>query len=244
MRIDGRFAQMTDRYTRIVKDYFSGPGWNRDELPNAYDGSRLWKYDVLEDDARAPLDSDTSEEQRALVFELLAEYPTTVMEFLSTALETVERAHAESQSGDGQGDSLGTQGGSWPESPRDALRRPTALFQCGDWKCRGEPYAWPAINVHRRDEHPNESVWADGRVQAFKAVAWKDGIEIAEKMLAALIKQGLSDRDMDKSRLDKLIKKGRVFCACGDPRMAAPGEGLTWVALVGYPHFPAMWLFI
>ena len=39
-------------------------------------------------------------------------------------------------------------------------------------------------------------------------------------------------RSRGRIQLDDLIGDGRVFCACGDPRMVAPSEGLNWVALV------------
>ena len=52
------------------------------------------------------------------------------------------------------------------------------------------------------------------------------------KILAILEGKGLDEEDKNKKRLDKMIQSRRVFCACGDPRMATPGEGLNRAALV------------
>ena len=52
------------------------------------------------------------------------------------------------------------------------------------------------------------------------------------KILAILEGKGLDEEDKNKKRLDKMIQSRRVFCACGDPRMATPGEGLNWAVLV------------
>ncbi|KAM5540152.1 hypothetical protein V8D89_006292 [Ganoderma adspersum] len=203
-RLRDRYTQMLKWYAWILEDYFSGPGWNHDELQNAYDGARLWEDLVLEDDARAPLDADTivSEYRLANVFESLREYRREVMESLSTTLEAAELARVENQSNSPM-KVIGV-GKGWPEEPQDAVR------------------------------HSDESMWRVGTPPVFRARAWEDGIEVVDKILAALIEQGISDKDVDKSQLDKLIKKGRVFCACGDPTMTTPDEDLTWEALVNH----------
>ena len=110
---------------------------------------------------------------------------------------------------------------------------------CGDYA-----YAWPRINGHWRKRHPDESVWVmhkedkgegeedEGEEERVFNAVWEEGMEIAERILATLIDQGLRKKDGDGPHLDDLVQEGRVFCACGDPTMATPEDGLNWAGLV------------
>ncbi|KAI1789068.1 hypothetical protein LXA43DRAFT_1022338 [Ganoderma leucocontextum] len=157
----------------------------------------------------------------------LEDYPQDVVKSLGKALEAAKlrraemAAHGEPEESEGKGGRRGGGKGkgkkAWrPEDPETA---------CGD--C---PYAWPGINVHWREKHRDESVWDEEG--EFKAEVWEVGVEVAERILAALVEHGLGTRDRGMMSLDDLIEDGRVFCVCGDPGMAAPDNGLNWVALV------------
>ncbi|KAI1782842.1 hypothetical protein LXA43DRAFT_1187368 [Ganoderma leucocontextum] len=249
VRIRGRYAEMADWYTYLLEEHYDSGVLDHDELPNAHDGARLWDDLVLEDDAHALLDVDAVMAESVLerVVECLREYPRDVKCSLAGTLERAASARAEDHGRDsegkhdrgrkGAGNLMGKGRIGRLEDPQDAVRHPTALFQCA--ACDDYPYAWPEINVHWREEHPDKSAWAVGdntgfygRWPVFKAQVWEAGVEVAETVLAALIEQGLGKKDRDKARLDGLIKEGRVFCACGDPRMATPDEGLNWAGLV------------
>ncbi|KAM5540086.1 hypothetical protein V8D89_006226 [Ganoderma adspersum] len=128
----------------------------------------------------------------------------------------------------------------WPADLKDVLVRPTALFMCRE--CGAQPYAFPEINVHWQEAHPDKTVWTDackglGGEGEYGAEVWEEGAEVVEKILAVLVEKGLREDERDMGSLDKLIEEGRVFCACGDPTMATPGsmeEELSWETLVDH----------
>ena len=56
-----------------------------------------------------------------------------------------------------------------------------------------------------------------------------------ERILKVLVKKGLEEDERDIEALDKLVREGWVFCACGDPMIATSGleeEELGWETLV------------
>ena len=253
-RIRARYAELAERwYVDAVEERYC----DHDEMPNRYDGVRVWEDLVLADDARAPLGGDMIINELKGADEFLESYPRTVMTSLSAVLEVVERrraeavdrgreaeaeteARAEASAGGGEKGKRvrkgkGNKPWKWPADPEEALRHPTALFRCGG--CSDYAYAWPRINGHWRERHPDESVWTtrkeDEEVETvFNAEVWEEGMELAERILTTLIDQGLQKNDRDGPHLDDLIQEGRVFCPCGDPTMATPVEGLNWAALV------------
>ncbi|PIL34387.1 hypothetical protein GSI_03162 [Ganoderma sinense ZZ0214-1] len=233
-RISGRYAEIAEWYTYLLDDHLHDGEYSHDMMPNMHDGTALWAGLVLEDDARAPLDVDSvmGESNTESVIWALRDYPCDVMRSLG---EKVERrdADAEERCGKAKGKGKGRKGKEvYYEGPEDVALRPTALFQCAE--CGDFPHGWPEINAHWREKHPDESVWiisGHGR-EEYKAGVWEEGVDVAEMVLAVLVEQGLGKRDRNKTRLDELIEEGCVFCACGDPTMATPDNGLNWASLV------------
>ncbi|KAM5540153.1 hypothetical protein V8D89_006293 [Ganoderma adspersum] len=176
-----RDARIRTRYT-----YFA-EGWcveaveerccDPDTLPNRYDAVWVWEDLILQDDARAPLDDDVLMNELAGADEFLEGYPESVVNSLILDYMAAERRRSaaancgdESQGGGeggngsmkkgkGKGKGKGQGGGARHKSadPEVILRHPTALFRCGD--CGDYPYAWPRINGHWRERHPDTSVW-------------------------------------------------------------------------------------
>ncbi|PIL34453.1 hypothetical protein GSI_03229 [Ganoderma sinense ZZ0214-1] len=205
-RIAGRYAQMADWYAHILDEHFCGGRWDHDALPNAFDGARLWESLVLDDHARTLLDVDTvmGEQQLEDVVEELQAYPKMVMKCLAAAVRTAD------------GSDIGEDG-----------------KELGSRGCDEYPFAWPEINIHWQEKHPEESVWEGSPGKVYRAAVWEGGIPAAEKILAVLVEQGLCERAMNRKHLHTLIKDGRVFCACGDPRMPETRyQGFDWAALV------------
>ncbi|KAM5540083.1 hypothetical protein V8D89_006223 [Ganoderma adspersum] len=113
----------------------------------------------------------------------------------------------------------------------EVFLRPTALFVCTE--CNGGPHPYPEINMHWQREHWDESVWIDrsGDSDVYGAVVWKEGVDVAERILAVLVERGLPEDERDLRRLDELVGERRVFCMCGDPDMETPEEDLSWAEL-------------
>ena len=244
-----RDARIRARYTHFAEGWYVEAVESRccdpDTLPTRHDAVWVWEDMILQDDARAPLDLDDHALMNELAGadEFLEGYPQSVINSLIWDYMAVERRRSAaadcddgSQGGGmkkGKGKGKGKQARHKSADPEDILRHPTALFRCGD--CGDYPYAWPRINGHWRERHPDESVWtARGGEdeQAFNAEVWEDGMEVAERILEVLIEQCLRNRDRDRPHLDGLIREGRVFCKCGDPRMETPEQGLNWAGLV------------
>ncbi|KAM5540000.1 hypothetical protein V8D89_006332 [Ganoderma adspersum] len=210
-RIRGHYAEAAEWYTNILDDHFNCGDYEHDMMLNTHDGAQLWGDLVLEDDARAPLDVEAvmgDSEMEGVVW-ALRDYPRGVMRFLGEAVQRYEKQTGrEKQSGGGR-----------KGKKRDRNELP--------------PPAWPEINAHWREKHPEESVWVRlrGGRKEYKAGVWEAGVDVSERMLAVLVDQKLGKWDRNKERLDALIKEGRLFCACGDPTMATPEKGLNWAAL-------------
>ena len=218
-------------YTYILDNHLNYSDYEHDEMPNAHDGARFWNDLVHADDARAPIDVDDvmSEARMESVIWELRDYPRDIVRCLAGALECSDEVQGRKKLSGGKGG----KGKDLCVGPEDVVQRPTALFHCGG--CGDCPYGWPEINAHWREKHPDESVWiglGEGRKPQYKAGVWEAGVDVAEGIVAVLIEQGLGKWDRTKTRLDKLIKEGRVFCACGDPTMATPDNGLNWATLV------------
>ena len=251
-RVRGRFAQVAEWHQSILA-LPELKHVSRDELPNSYAESKMWESRVLADDARGPLDYGHNAEMD--IVQTLLEYPGRVKRGLAEMLEFTEACRA-----DGLCFELGA--GSDEDDEREvgeearkivakyrlsdsdsvdqltkdaegALLRPTALFEC--LECGSGPHAYPEINVHWQREHWDKSVWMDhsGDSDAYGAAVWDEGIDVAERMLAVLSDKGLPEDKRHMRRLDELVGEGRVFCACGDPDMETPEEGLSWAELVG-----------
>ena len=233
-RIAACYAQLDNWYEYAVESL-------GDECPNSYDARRIWDDLVWASDACAPFNEDVimSDAELAGVEQSLENYPQCVVRSLEKTLNAFKvRLEEEAGGEDGsehedamkrgrKGKGKLEQKHPRPQDPQTAVDRSTALFQCA--KCGDSGYAWPEINVHWRERHPDESVWDEAG--EFKAEVW-EGVEVAERVLAALVEQGLGMRSKGRMQLDDLIGDGRVFCACRDLRMVAPSEGSNWVALV------------
>ena len=259
-RVRGRFAQVAEWHQSILA-LPELKHVSRDELPNSYAESKMWESRVLADDARGPLDYGHNAEMD--IVQTLLEYPGRVKRGLAEMLEFTEACRA-----DGLCFELGA--GSDEDDEREvgeearkivakyrlsdsdsvdqltkdaegALLRPTALFEC--LECGSGPHAYPEINVHWQREHWDKSVWMDhsGDSDAYGAAVWDEGIDVAERILAVLSDKGLLEDERDMRRLDELVGEGRVFCACGDPDMETPKEGLSWAELVGRHCTSSVW---
>lgn len=237
-RIRARYAQLEEWYTLAVEGYGDG-------RPNFYEARTVWDSLVWGDDARGPLSNEIvmSEFELLGADQWLEDYSQMVVTSLGRTLEDAKarraQVDAEAEAARENEDHGYDQGGHGkrrrkgkrkrkephPEDPETAVLRPTALFMCA--KCGDFGNAWPGINVHWCQKHRDESVWGDWG--EFRAEVWEAGVEVAERVLAVLVERGLGTRDRGRMhwQLDHLIKDGRVFCACGDPRMVAPDDGLN-----------------
>lgn len=215
------------------------------ELPNAFADERMWDAYVLTGDVRDPLNSDPLDpgELAQEVARSLANYPGKVMLSLADYLqrfevELGEGADSTERSGEGGGGKrgrgvrhkLGRQRDGVKRGARDVLHRPTALFQCAECGVGALPY--PKVNTHWQKEHRDKSVWCDLTETAYRAGVWEDGARVAQRILTVLMDKGMAENRRDIRWLDEFITKGCVFCACGDPDMGIPGEGLSWADLV------------
>ena len=215
------------------------------ELPNAFTDERMWDAYVLAGDVRDPLDPNplNPNELAQEVARSLANYPGKVMRSLADYLqrfevELGEGADSTERSGEGGGGKRGRgarhkldgQRNGAKQDARDVLHRPMALFQCTECGVGALPYL--KVNAHWQKEHQDKSVWRDLTETAYRAGVWEDGARVARKILMVLMDKGMAENRRDIRWLDEFITKGCVFCACGDPDMGIPGEGLTWADLV------------
>ncbi|KAI1789116.1 hypothetical protein LXA43DRAFT_1183460 [Ganoderma leucocontextum] len=257
-RVRGRFAQVAEWHQALLQTHPDLTAMDPARLPNAHDESKLWEPLMRDGDGRGPFGAGTiMDEQFAgpFIVNRLLGYERRVMRSLAGALDRWEWRRAEEEGRrrprPGRGwrkeelrrrrNGRGTQGEPWMEDwlahQEEILLRPTSFFMCAE--CGKHPYAYPDINVHWQNEHRGTSVWMDvgtwGESQGeYKAEVWEEGAEVAEKILAVLMKKGLPRDDRDMERLDELVEEGRVFCACGDPTMSTSEEDLSWVALVDH----------
>ena len=225
-RIAGRYEQVAEWYPRVLAAHFSGPQWDRAAFPNAFDGARLWEELVLQNYVLVLIDKDTVMGERQLrdVTRGLEVYQKSVMASLAAAVTGKAEDNSDLDHQKNGEDIISG------KDARNILLLPTTLFRCEG--CGDYPYAWPEINIHWQDKHPDESVWKSSQRRVYKAAVWEEGAEIAEKVVAVLGERGLGDGDRNTKHLDELIQGGRVFCVFGDPSMASPDQCLNWAALV------------
>ena len=189
-RIAARYAQLDNWYEYAVESL-------GDEWPNSYGARRMWNDPVWAGDARAPFNEDIimSDAELAGAEESLENYPQDVVRSLgkmfkaSTARREEEAGgedgseHEETTKRGRKGKGKQRQEHPRPQGPQTAVGRSTAPFKCA--KCGDSGYTWPEINVHWRERHPDESVWDEA--SEFKAEVWEEGVEVAERVLAALV---------------------------------------------------------
>ncbi|PIL34377.1 hypothetical protein GSI_03152 [Ganoderma sinense ZZ0214-1] len=218
MRLDDRYDELGQWYEELLEDV---DDLNEDELPNEHDGARLFATLATRNDARAGINQDSVGALEGFVLARARAYTFDVRSALAALLPPPSPVHHR--------DMRGTR------LLCDTLARPTALFACGFHGCQGyHGFEWPEINWHWRDAHRDESVWVPifgGTLDRYiRATVWREGAELANRILGAA---GLPlDTRMD--RLDKLCRKGRLGCACGDPDL--PERSLNWGQLVRHVH--------
>ncbi|KAI1789117.1 hypothetical protein LXA43DRAFT_1022584 [Ganoderma leucocontextum] len=215
LRLEYRYNELSQWYEEILED---DEHLNEDELPNAYDGARLFDALATRNDARAEIHQISVGACQETALVRARTYSFDVRCALAALLSPPHTHQKETRA-----------------FLRDMLARPTALFVCDFLGCRGDHgFQWPAINWHWRDAHEDESVWipAFGGTQHryIRATVWAKGAELANTILDTV---GLA-RDTAMHRLDKLCKQGRLYCACGDPGLStSPG----WGQLVRHVHY-------
>ena len=219
-RLSERYHELSQFYEEMLDDEVT---LDEDELPNDYDGVRLFDALATKNDARALIHSLNVWDHHGAALERARHYTFNVRCALAALLPPPAP-------GQGHAHQKETRG-----ALRDALARPTAFFACDFPECRGDHgFEWPEINWHWRDAHADESVWIpefEGlrsktrRRNRLRATMWAEGAELANRILDAA---GLP-QETRMHRLDKLCKKGRLYCACGDPDLS---DVLCWGQLV------------
>ena len=124
------------------------------------------------------------------------------------------------------------------------IQNPAMFFVCRALMCRHmHSLPWRAMYAHWREAHPHTSIWdpdePDYRSVSFHFRYRNEGESLARQVISRLRTRD-SDRDeFNVEDLDKLVKSGRLYCACGDPSLPLPND-LTWVELVGAPRFRSL----
>ncbi|PIL34378.1 hypothetical protein GSI_03153 [Ganoderma sinense ZZ0214-1] len=251
-RLRARRAQVEKWYQTVVVQH-PYLACRRAELPNAHDTEGLWESLVSGSDgnARDTFDPDAPLDGpfvRMFIVTPLIMYQRRLVRCLAAELEEYERRHVE----DAGASSLTSRAWElsagaehepwtmeWQVDPLEMLVRPTALFACRE--CGAQPYAFPAINEHWQEAHPDESAWVRvgtgfGGAGEYGAEVW-EGAEVAERILEVLVRKGLREGERNMGGLNELVEEGWVYCACGDPTMATPDqveEDLGWETLVDH----------
>ena len=205
VRLADRYRQLAEWYEHLVVDEE-----NEDELPNAYDGARLFDALATQNDACAAIHQDSVGALEPFASARARTYTYNVRCALAALLPPLPGPHKDTRG-----------------FLRDTLSRPIALFVCAFPACLWEDHGfqWPDINWHWRDAHAEESVWIPApKDRHIRATVWAEGAEVANRVLDAA---GLP-RDTSMRLLTKLCKKRRLGCACGDPDLPE-----SWCGLVG-----------
>ncbi|KAI1789113.1 hypothetical protein LXA43DRAFT_1022571, partial [Ganoderma leucocontextum] len=221
--LDARRAEFRGWYQHMVDNYAAD--YDRRMLPNRCDGGSIFHMLVWENEGRVPIDEATfygfvgdnvpallEQNIRNTMRQLAALVPYDWRMISGVRLQRVDGAR-----GVGGGADMRT------------LARPDALFVCKECGARALP--WPEIHGHWCERHPEESFWGRKLLglpgERPKARLWKDGREVARAILDEIgLKTGT-----ERARMDRLVRTGRLYCACGDPALPPP-EDLTWAKLV------------
>ncbi len=214
--LEGRYDELTWWYEQALDGNAS---LKPDELPNAYDGARLFDALATMDDARAPIYEETVVDYTADVLARAGTYKLDIRDALAKLL----LRGPSSDDYNGGGSSVAT-----------ILARPSALFVCGFLRCRRDSgYEWDELNRHWRKAHGSESVWRTpigvSQERKIRAKFWHEGAEVVNRILDAT---GLAQDATTMKRLSDLCVEGRLYCACGDPDLETPSAGLRWASLV------------
>ncbi|PIL34344.1 hypothetical protein GSI_03119 [Ganoderma sinense ZZ0214-1] len=231
-----RLTEVGDWYEHLVAHH-AAADLDRRTLPNRHDGGRVFNSLAWENESRVRVDERTfydrvgpDRDARALLqpriqhtmHELAALVP-----FDWRILAGVTK-DPDLESGSALAVDADSIGGLEDETEL-ALERLDTLFVCRECGARGLP--WPEIHGHWREQHPDTSFWcrktAGSRGKQPKVRLWADGREVVR---AILDEAGLT-KDLGRTRLDKLVRTGQLYCACGDPGMALRGD-LDWVKFV------------
>ncbi|KAM5540087.1 hypothetical protein V8D89_006227 [Ganoderma adspersum] len=227
-RVSARYTELAEWYAFILESNHVDT-IDADEMPNAYDGARLFDAELAtKNDARALITTSAIEASQADILARAHAY-TFDVRFALSALLPPPRARK----------TKGKRVKPWWERPSGSvgsmLARPTALFACDVGGCGECSLGWPEINWHWRDAHDDESVWRRApdafQGRRIRAKVWDEGVLLAGRILDAV---GLR-RDTETGRLDGMCEEGRLYCACGDPELAGP-DALSWVSLVRHVH--------
>ncbi|KAM5540082.1 hypothetical protein V8D89_006222, partial [Ganoderma adspersum] len=233
--LDARRTEFCNWYEDLVSRHASD--FDRRTLPNRHDGGSVFDVLVCEHEGRVPIDGHTfyalvgpdpahdllQPLVRHTMCELAALVPYEWRILLGVAKDPDALLGVPS---------TGT-GAGGEDVVELALVRPDALFVCKECGARGPGMPWPEIHGHWREKHPHLSFWARkwiGRPgERPKVRLWKDGREVVRAILDEVgMKMGLG-----RARLDRLVRTGRLYCACGDPEMPFPRD-LTWVKFVDH----------
>lgn len=224
MRLNARYTELAEWYAFILESNHVD-AIDADEMPSAYDGT--WLFDrnlATKNDAHVLITTSVIEAAQADVLARAHAY-TFDVRFALSALLPPPRVRK----------SKGKHVKPWWERPGGSvasmLVRPTALFACDVGGCHECALGWPEINWHWRDAHDDESVWHPApdvfQGRRIRAKVWDEGVLLAGRILDAV---GLW-RDTEMDRLDGMCEERRLYCACGDPELAAP-DALSWKSLV------------
>lgn len=208
-RLELRKCYMSLCNTPQLDDY------DHNALPNLYDGIRLFDDLINIDNYRIPIDSDTfctivNDQQ---LYDRLDDYADEVEDTLGHLVPADSLDH-----GHHMDDSL---------SDIDSrLQQPNAMFVC--LECLMFALPWPAINGHWREEHEDQSIWADESHNNLRVKWWREGRDLVDRILDVV---GLKDSVCTMESLDELVQAGRLYCSCGDPLLPEPSK-MSWCHLV------------
>ena len=210
-----RRSEFRDWYEHMVANHASD--YDLRMLPNRRDGGSMFDILAWENEARVPIDEGTfysyvDGNMPALVNGNIR----NTMHHLAALVPYDWRIVSGMD-----GKYLNTVGG----SDRDvlALARPDALFVCRECGAGACGLPWPEIHGHWRARHPHQSFWGKKCLgnpgERPRVRLWQDGREVVRAILdEAGLWMGLG-----RERLDRLVRTGRLYCACEDPELAGPG---------------------
>ncbi|RPD73004.1 hypothetical protein L226DRAFT_536838 [Lentinus tigrinus ALCF2SS1-7] len=227
VRVKARYVEIEYWYERLFASHDIGD-FERDMLPDTYDGARLWASLAAGDinNARRSIDSifpfGSTDEilghlkkyKEEVQQSLAALVPKQVAKALLPATVPKRRGNQQKQ-----------------ECPGDMLERASVFFSCTS--CGERALPWSKVNVHWHERHPDIHFFDDGGWPRKKLHVrfWEEGHQTVQKILAVL----RFGSQTSAAHLDSLVKSGRLYCACGDPSLELPDE-LIWAKLVKHLH--------
>ncbi|PIL34379.1 hypothetical protein GSI_03154 [Ganoderma sinense ZZ0214-1] len=227
-RLERRYHQLAKWYEGLVRSSHEVTDY---ELPNAYDGARLFATLAAANDARTSINEDTVGAYSAAV---LARAQAYTLDVRCALVELLPPACGPRPLAEDREMFI------W-----EMLDRPTALFLCDFPSCRGDSaYEWDQLTEHWRDFHRNESVWRTLQPQRLgvlqpaserrkiRARFWDEGAELVERILDAA---GLA-RVTSMDEVLFLCSEGRLYCVCGDPELCPRDQQISWSEFVWHVH--------